>query len=57
MVYFLARLPIKLQCAKTQIMQNSTREWKKIIWHEWRYCHDIDYEERLFKLVGSDSPG
>lgn len=38
-------------------MQNSTREWKKIIWREWRYCHDFDYEERLFKLVGGDSPG
>ncbi|RMF03050.1 MAG: hypothetical protein D6768_06795, partial [Chloroflexi bacterium] len=57
MVYFLARLPIKLYYAKTQPMQNSTREWKKIIWREWRYCHDIDYEERLFKLVGSDPPG
>lgn len=32
-------------------------QWQKIIWREWRHCPDIEYEERLFRVVADGRPG
>lgn len=31
------------------------QSWRRVIWREWRHCHDIEYEAHLFKIV-ADAP-
>jgi hypothetical protein len=32
-------------------------QWQQIIWREWRHCTDLEYEERLFRIVAGEPVG